>query len=96
MKMILIAYNAAIDDEVMEAIETAGVNSFTKIPEVLGKGHTSEPHFHTDVWPGYNTLLLAVAEDEIVAGVMEVVRNLRTTLGKEGIKAFSVKIEEVT
>jgi len=94
--MILIAYNAAIDDEVMEAIETAGVNSFTKIPEVLGKGHTSEPHFHTDVWPGYNTLLLVVAEDEIVAGVMEVVRNLRTTLGKEGIKAFSVKIEEVT
>jgi len=96
MKMILIAYNAAIDDEVMEAVESAGVDSFTKIPEVLGKGHTSEPHFHTDVWPGYNTLLLAVAEDEIVAGVMKVVRNLRTTLGKEGIKAFSVKIEEMT
>ncbi len=96
MKMVLIAYNEAIDEEVMEILKINSVEGYTKWTKALGKGNTSGPHLLTHVWPKANNVLAISAEDEQAKHIFEGVRNLRKTAGKEGVKAFLLPVEEVT
>lgn len=95
-KMVLITYNEAIDLEVMEAIEQSGLKNYTKMMGVFGRGETSGTHLGNDIWPGRNNLLYAACEERQSKQLISEVRNLRKKLGKEGIKAFILPIEEVT
>jgi len=96
MKMVMIVYNEAIDDEVMSSLESCSLASFTKWQKVLGKGKASGAHLDSSVWPGANNVCMAVVEDSKVAPILTEVRNLRKTLGKEGIKAFILPVEDLT
>ncbi|KKK47242.1 hypothetical protein LCGC14_3157190, partial [marine sediment metagenome] len=64
MKLVLIVYNVAIEEEVMESLKEIGVENYTKWDRVLGKGKTSGTHLDTDVWPGVNHMLAIAVEDE--------------------------------
>ena len=96
MKAVLIVHNVAIDGEINEAMEGLGVHCFTKFTDTLGKGQISEPHLNSDIWPGTNWGTLVVVEDLQAKAVISRVRQLRQTLGKEGVKAFMWTIEEMT
>ncbi len=96
MKLILIAYNEAVDDEVLELLDTSGVEGYTKWTKILGKGRTSGPHLLSHIWPKGNNALVTVVEDNVAAKLLDAIRNLRKTSGKEGVKAFMLPIEEVT
>lgn len=96
MKMLMIIYNEAIDEEVMAALEVCCVESFTKFRRVLGKGKLSGAHLDSNTWPGANNVLMSVADDGKIPAVLKQVKSLRETLGKEGIKAFVWPVEEAT
>jgi len=96
MKMVLVAYNEAIDEEVMEMLAEAGAESYTKWTRVLGKGHTSGPHLASHVWPKQNNVLAVAIEDEVADRIIQGVRQLRSALGQEGIKAFVLPLEAIT
>ena len=96
MKMIIIAYNMALEEEVMEVLDSAGLDCYTKWEKVTGRGRLSAPHLGTHVWPGFNNVMMVIADDGSVSPLLEGVRNLRRTLGKEGIKAFVLPVEDVT
>jgi nitrogen regulatory protein PII len=96
MKAVLIVHNVAIDEEVNEALESVGINCYTKFPNILGKGEISEPHLNIDVWPGINCGTFVVIEQVKAKKVMENVRRLREKLGTEGIKAFMWEIDDIT
>lgn len=96
MKAVLIAHNIAIDGEVTDMLESLGITSFTKFTDMLGKGRLSEPHLNTEVWPGINYGTFVVVEDAQAARIMDAVRQMRQTLGSEGVKAFMWTIDEVT
>ena len=96
MKAVLIIHNAAIDEEVNEVLESAGIDCYTKFPNTVGKGRASEPHLNTDVWPGINCGTFVVIEQVKAKKVMENVRRLREKLGTEGIKAFMWEVDDVT
>ena len=96
MKMVILAYNIALDEEIMELMEGAALDFYTKWTKVLGKGRSGGPHLGTPVWPGFNNVLMAAAEDDKVPPLLDGVRDLRRRLGKEGIKAFVLPLEEVT
>ena len=95
MKAVLIVHNVAIDEEVNEVLESAGINCYTKFPNTLGRGEISEPHLNTDVWPGINCGTFVVIEQVKAKKVMENVRRLREKLGTEGIKAFMWEVDDV-
>ena len=97
MKMILIVYNAAIGEEVMEALGEVGVENYTKWDRVLGKGPISGPHFDSDVWPGVNSMLAIATRDEEKDRIMAKLRELKSReyLRKEGIGAFVLPLEEM-
>jgi nitrogen regulatory protein PII len=96
MKMILIAYNEAIDEEVFEVLEASGERGYTKWTRVLGDGRSSGPHLATPVWPKANNVLMLCAEEEQVAKILAGIRLLRTKMGREGVKAFTWNVEEAT
>ena len=97
MKMVLIVYNAAISEEVMEALQEIGVKNYTKWDRVLGKGPISGPHFDSDVWPGVNSMLAIAVEDEKKDKIMAKVKELKSNeaIAKEGIGAFILPLEEM-
>lgn len=96
MKAVLIVHNAAIDEEVNEALASVGTNCYTKFTNTLGRGEISEPHLNTDVWPGVNYGTFIVIDPDKAKKVMESVRQLREKLGSEGLKAFMWEIEDIT
>jgi len=96
MKAVLIVHNVAIDEEVNEALESVGINCYTKFPNTLGKGEISEPHLNTDVWPGINCGTFVVIDQTKAKEVMEIVRRMREERGSEGIKAFMWEVDDIT
>jgi len=96
MKMILIAYNEAIDEEVMEMLKRNSAEGYTKWTKVLGNGSAGGPHLLTHVWPKANNVLAICVEDEQSEAILEGIRALRETVGREGVKAFVVPVEAIT
>ncbi len=96
MKMIMVVYNEAIDVEVMEILDGCGLANYTKINRVHGKGTTSGTHLASQVWPGQNKILYVACDDEQVDQVVLGIKNLRKTIGKEGVKAFVMPLEQIT
>jgi nitrogen regulatory protein PII len=96
MKAVLIVHNMAIDEEVNEALVAAGIESFTKFPNTLGKGKLSEPHLNSEVWPETNCCTLVITDPDKAATLMDIVREMRTRLGTEGVKAFAWTVDETT
>jgi len=92
----LIIHNAVIGAEVDGMLASLSVDCYTKFPNVLGRGRQSEPHLDTEIWPGVNCGTLVVVDEAQARAVLGGVRELRRTLGSEGVKAFAWQIEEIT
>jgi hypothetical protein len=95
MKAVLIVHNVAIDAEVNEAMRSAGIDCYTKFPDILGRGRLSEPHLNTEVWPGVNYGTFVVTDEGTAKKLMQNVRKIRENLPSVGIKAFTWEIDEV-
>jgi len=96
MKMVMIAYNEAIDDEVMVTLQDCAIKNYTKISGVFGKGATSGTHLGDDIWPGRNNILYVSCQENEADQLVSRVRELRKKMGKEGVKAFVWGLDEVT
>ena len=96
LKLVLVSCNEAIDDEVMDALTAAGMVNYTKLARVYGKGASSGIHQVDDVWPGLNNVLLAVVDGDAATRMLDAIRGLRKTLGREGVKAFVLPVEAAT
>ncbi len=96
MKMVMITYNEAVDAEVMEALDGCGIKNYSKIVASYGKGTLSGTHLGDDIWPGRNNMLYVACEDHKAKELFSAVKKLREALGKEGVKAFILPLEEVT
>jgi len=96
MKMVVIAYNEALDSEVMKLLKTHGQSTYTKWTKVLGQGERSEPHLLTHIWPKANNVIMICTEDNKAIAIMTAVREARNAYSHEGIKAFSMPLDDVT
>ncbi|MFH0731508.1 MAG: PG0541 family transporter-associated protein [Candidatus Omnitrophota bacterium] len=96
MKMVMIAYNEAIESDVMEVLQNCALKNYTKVPGIFGKGDTSGTHSGNDIWPGRNNLLFVVCDEQQAKQMLSCVKELRKHLGKEGIKAFILPVEAIT
>lgn len=95
-KMVMVIYNEAVDDEVMEVLNKCAAKNYTKIPGVFGKGTSSGTHMGNDIWPGRNNILYIACEEEKAKLILSYIKELRKKLGREGVKAFLLPIEEIT
>jgi hypothetical protein len=94
--MVMISYNEAIDAEVMGALVNRGLKNYTKILGTFGRGSTSGTHLGNDIWSGRNNILYIACEEKEAKEILTLIKELRQKLGKEGIKAFVLPVEEIT
>ena len=94
--MVMLVYNEAIDNEVMEALKSCAIKNYTQVKAVFGAGLTSGIHHGNDIWPGRNNILYICCEEKQAKDLLLKVKELRKTLGHEGVKAFVLHVEEVT
>ncbi|MDD2603372.1 MAG: hypothetical protein PHF66_01005 [Desulfobacteraceae bacterium] len=95
MKMLMVAYDAACDDEVLEILARCDAPGFTRWKRVSGRGRNSDPRMDDSVWPGYNNVLLAVVEDgQPLENIREALSRLHRRLGGKGLKVFSWPVAE--
>ena len=96
MKMAMLVYNEALDNEVMEILENCMMKNYTKLTGVFGCGTSSGTHLGTDIWPGRNNILYVACEEATGKKIITAVKQLRKSLSAEGIKAFLMPLEEMT
>jgi len=96
MKLIMICYNEAIDDEITEIIQQANIKGYTKWTKVLGKGQTSEPHLLSHIWPKANNVIVIAVEKDVADMILEKIRDMKAKIGTTGLKAFMWEIEDIT
>lgn len=95
-KMVMIIYNEAIDMEVMEVLQKCTLKNYTKAVAVYGSGENSGIHRGDDIWPGRNNILYVACSEKESIQLISCVKDLRKVLGKEGIKAFVLPVEDLT
>jgi hypothetical protein len=95
-KMVMVAYNEAIDTEVMEILAGCALKNYTKVTGAFGRGETSGTHLGNDVWPGRNNILYVLCEEGQAKQILSGIRKLREKFGQEGLKAFVLAVEEIT
>lgn len=96
LKMVMLSYNQAIDSEVMETLAGCGLNNYSKVLGTFGRGNASGTHLGNDIWPGKNNILYVACSEEQARQLLALVKELRKKLGREGVKAFVLPLEEIT
>jgi len=94
MKMFLIVYCDAADEDVIDAFKKGGVRAYTKMREVRGEGTDTEPKLGTHCWPGKNNALFIAASDDEVARIKEAILAIRNAHPRSGVKGFILPMEE--
>lgn len=95
MKMILLAYCEAADEDMIASLKKAGVRGYTKFTQVLGEGTETNPRLGTQCWPGRNNVLAIAIDEEAFPVVMSKIRTMKARYPKAGIKAFVLPVEDV-
>lgn len=96
MKMVMVTYNEAVESEVMDSLVGCALKNYTKITNAYGRGLASGTHLGNDIWPGKNSILYIACEDREARQLLSRIRELRKTLGSEGLKAFLLPLEDMT
>ena len=92
MQMVMVVYNEALDDEVMEALGACGLKNYTKIPGVFGAGASSGTHLGNDIWPGSNNILYVACAEAKAKSLLSAISDLKQQFPAEGIKAFDLPL----
>jgi len=94
MKMFLIIYCEAADEDVIAALKEAGIHGYTKMVEARGEGTETEPKLGTHCWPGKNNILLIAVADEEVSRINERIRRIKEEYPRAGFRSFLLPMEE--
>jgi nitrogen regulatory protein PII len=94
MKMFLIIYGEAADEDVTAVLKEAGIHGYTKMVEARGEGTETEPKLGTHFWPGRNNVLLMAVADEEVPRISEQIRRLQQEHPRAGVRSFLLPIEQ--
>ena len=95
LKMLMIIYNEALDNEVMEIMQDSLVKNYTKITKTFGRGESSGIHLGTDIWPGLNNIMYVACQEPQAKGILLRIKELKQNAGQEGIRVFVLPLEEV-
>jgi hypothetical protein len=88
MKLVIIAYNEALDSSLEGLLERAGAKGFTKWTKTYGEGRSSGPHLGTHVWPKANNVLAVAVDKNTAEKLLNGIGDMKKNKAGQGIKAF--------
>lgn len=84
------ACNQSMYDSVMDIMDEMNMRGFTGWEELVGRGGKSgEPHLGNHAWPGMNSALLTVVDDDKAAEFMARLKKLDEENEQQGLRAFA-------
>ena len=96
MKAIMITYNQAFYDDIVEVLNNNGVKGYTEWDEIKGHGSvTGEPHLGSHAWPTLNNAIFTIMEDDQVDGVLNDLHEKDEKAPELGLRAFVWNIEKM-
>jgi hypothetical protein len=94
MKMFLVFYAEASDEDILDAFKKAGIKAYTKMSGLMGEGEETEPKLGTHYWPGNNNALFLAVRDEKIKPLCELVRKLKVEHPRASLRAYTFPLEE--
>lgn len=95
MKAILITFDQAHYDNIIESLERLNCRGFTAWPLVQGRGsHNGEPHYGSHAWPSLASAIITVVDDDRADAVMQRLAALNDDRPKLGLRAFLWTIDQ--
>lgn len=95
MKSVFIAYDQALQELVVEALNSSLCKGYTLIPQAAGRGSiTGEPHLGTHAWPSTNSAIITVCDDEKVQPLLNRLHKIDLDNPLLGLRAFVWNIEQ--
>jgi len=98
--MYMILYPKELEEEIIQALESAGVPGYTELPKMIGRGRRIR-HFDNPVWPGATGALFTVLSPaEASASLVPTFKALAATLevrshGLYGLHMFALPCEQL-
>jgi len=95
MKGIFIAFDQAHRETVIEALSSSMQRGFSLFPDLQGRGSKDgEPHYGSHAWPGENSAIFTVCEDDRVPLILDRLKKLDQERPMLGLRAFVVPVEQ--
>lgn len=92
MKMVVMNYYVGADLEVREILAKVGVRAYSRIPDVEGRLSGGDPRENSHVWPGVNSTLFAVVDDDVADGLVREIESYNSSAHGEGIDAYVLDV----
>lgn len=95
MKAILITFDQAHYNHIIEILDRNNCRGFTAWQQVSGRGsHDGEPHYGSHAWPSLASAVMTMVEDSRVDTVLEKLKALDDERPKLGLRAFVWQIDK--
>lgn len=95
MKMLLVIYDAGIDEDLHGVLKRTGISAWTKLTGATGAGAQGN-RFGTQIWPGTNNLLWIALADERVRDLVGALEDLKASyLKPPALQIFTFPAEEL-
>lgn len=96
MKAVMITYDQAHHEAVLDILIRTNNRGYTSWNEVTGRGSSSgDPHLGSHAWPTTNAAVFTVVEDHRVAPLLDAIRQLDNDRPLLGIHAFAWTIDDM-
>ena len=80
MKEVKILFASYLLDTVVSEIKESGVERYLILAKITGQWRKDRKHFDNHVWPGTDSMLLLIVEDEQAQEIVDVVRKIKDDL----------------
>lgn len=89
MQAILITFDQAYYERIVDMLERMNCRGFTAWKEVQGRGSSSgEPHFGSHAWPSLASAIITMVEDSRVDTILEKLHQWDVETPRLGLRAF--------
>lgn len=95
MKAIMITFDQAHYNSIVDMLERNNCRGFTSWPQVQGRGsRNGEPHYGSHAWPSMASAILTMVEDSRVDLVLGKLKEMDQNRPRLGLRAFVWDIEK--
>ena len=95
MKCIMISYDQASHEAVIEALDRSNCRGYTRMEQTQGRGSKKgEPHLGSHAWPSMNSTIFTIVEDNQVEPLLQRLHTIDTDSEMLGLRAFVWNIEK--
>ena len=95
MKSVMITFDQAFYERIIETLDRMNCRGFTYWQQVQGRGSkTGEPHYGPHAWPSMCSAIMTVVDDAKVDPLLEVLHAMDQETEMLGLRAFVWNVEK--